>query len=61
MHEMQTIAIDESGVCQSVDHATGCAKTAEGIDFLLGKQKTLCYAGSHPHTARKTWFDAAFV
>jgi len=35
MHEMQTIAIDDPGVCQSGTRA-GCAKTAEQIDVLSG-------------------------
>jgi len=34
---LQTIAIDDSGVCQSVCHAAsrGCANTAERIEVLL--------------------------
>jgi len=37
MHEMQTIATDDSYVCQSVTRA-GCAKTAERIDVLFGME-----------------------
>jgi len=45
MPEMRTIAIDDPGVCQSVCHASGCARTAERIDVLFGLETAGCCKG----------------
>jgi len=65
MHEMRTIAVDDSGVCQCNTQA-GCAKTAEWIDVLFvsetpGDPRNVVSDGVHIATVWGRRFDAAFT